>query len=176
MQPWMVNFVLERETFTSVPVWVRLFSLPLYYWQNESLVAIGNKLGHFIKASEATRRDKYTSYVRICVDMDLSRALPDKVILEVFDEEWVKMVDYEHIPFKCRKCHKHGHLIRDCLISKEEDKSKLKAKKDNENFQKVSSRGKGSKKEPKQQHKEGQKASQNKFQALVEMEDMPFEN
>lgn len=32
MRPWMMNFVLERETFTSVPVWVRLYSLPLDYW------------------------------------------------------------------------------------------------------------------------------------------------
>eukprot|EP00253_Pinus_taeda_P003037 PITA_03037 len=72
MRPWMMNFVLERETFTSVPVWVRLYSLPLDYWQNESLIAIGNKLGHFAKGSEATRRGKYTSFARICVEMDLS--------------------------------------------------------------------------------------------------------
>lgn len=176
MRPWVMNFVSESETFTSVPVWVRIFSLPLDYWQNESLVAIGNKLGHFIKASEATRRGKYTSYARICVEMDLSGALPDEVILEVFDEEWVQTMDYEHIPFRCRKCHEHGHLIRDCPLSKEEDKIKLKAKKDIENFHKVSSRGKGSKKEPTQQHKEGQKASQNKFQALVELEYMLYEN
>ena len=66
-------------------------------------------------------------------------------------------------------------MIKDCPLNKEEDKIKLKAKKDTQNFQKVSSRGKGSKKKPKQQHKEGQKASQNKFQALVEIEDMPNE-
>jgi len=108
--------------------------------------------------------------------MDLSGALLDEVILEVFDEEWVQTVDYEHIPFRCRKCHEHGHLIRECPLNKEEDKSKLKTKKDIENFQKVSSRGKGNKREPKQQHKEEQKASQNKFQVLVEMEDMPLEN
>jgi len=29
MQPWMMNFVPGRETFTSVPVSVRLYSLPL---------------------------------------------------------------------------------------------------------------------------------------------------
>eukprot|EP00253_Pinus_taeda_P032357 PITA_32357 len=89
--------------------------------------------------------------------MDLSRALPDEVILEVLDEEWVQTVDYKHIPFRCRKCHEHGHLIRDCPLNKAEDKSKLKAKKDTKNFLKVSSRGKGSKKEPKQQHKEGKR-------------------
>ena len=99
--------------------------------------------------------------------MDLLGALLDEVILEVFDEEWVQTMDYEHIPFRCRKFHEHRHLIRDYPLSKEEDKSKLKEKKDTENFQKVSSRGKGSKKEPKQLQKEPQKASQNKFQGWL---------
>lgn len=105
MQPWVMNFFLEWETFTSVTIWVRHYSLPLDYQQNESLAAIGNKLGHFVKASEATRRGKYTSYARIFVEMDLSGALPNEAILEVFDEEWLQMVDYEHIPFRCHKCH-----------------------------------------------------------------------
>lgn len=54
MLPWVMNFVPERETFTSVPVWIRLYSLPLDYWLPESLKAIGNKLGHFVKISEET--------------------------------------------------------------------------------------------------------------------------
>ena len=89
MRPWVMNFVPERETFTSVPVWIRLYSLPLEYWQPESLKAIGNKLRHFIKISEATLRGKYTSFARICVEMDLSGALLDEIILEVYDEDWV---------------------------------------------------------------------------------------
>jgi len=31
MRPWVMKFVLERETLTSVPVWIRLYSLPLDY-------------------------------------------------------------------------------------------------------------------------------------------------
>ena len=49
MQPWMMNFMPEQETFTSVPVWVRLYSLPLDYWQIDSLTALGNKLGRYVK-------------------------------------------------------------------------------------------------------------------------------
>lgn len=89
MRPWMINFFLERETFTLVPIWVRLYSLPLDYWQPESLKVIGNKLGHFLKTLEATMRGKYTSFSHICIEMDLSGALPDEIILEVYDEEWV---------------------------------------------------------------------------------------
>ena len=107
MRPWKMNFVPKRENFSSVPVWVRLYSLPLDYWQTESLAAIGNKLGRYVKALEATRRGKYTSFARICVEMDLYGALSDEFILEVYDEEWVQTVDYEHIPFRCRKCHEH---------------------------------------------------------------------
>lgn len=63
----------------------------------ESLKAIGNRLGHLLKISEATRRGKYTSYARICVEMDLLGALLYEVILEVYDDEWVQDIDYEHI-------------------------------------------------------------------------------
>jgi len=67
MRPWVINFVPELETFTSILIWIRLYSLPLYYWLPESLNAIGKKLGNFIKMSDATLRGKYTSFTRICV-------------------------------------------------------------------------------------------------------------
>jgi len=117
----------------------------LDYWQLESLSAIGNKLGRFVKASEATRKGKYTSFARICVERDLSGALPDEVILEVLDEEWVQTVDYEHIAFRCRKFHEHGHLFRDCPLSKTRNISKTNTMKDSESFHKVVQKGKGSK-------------------------------
>lgn len=74
--------------------------------------------------------------------MDLSRSLPDEVILEVFNEEWVQTIDYEHIPFRC---HEHGHLFRDCPLSKVENKGKANTMKDTVNFQKVVHRGMGAK-------------------------------
>eukprot|EP00253_Pinus_taeda_P013184 PITA_13184 len=167
-----MNLVPERETFTSVPVWVRLYSLPLDYWQQESFSAIGNKLGHFVKASEATRKGKYTSFARICVEMDLSRALPDEVILEVLDEEWVQIVDYEHIPFRCSKCHEYGHLFRDFPLSKIGNISKTNTMKDSKSFHKVVQKGKGRKRGPNLPQTDKHQAIQNRFQALVEEEVM----
>ena len=176
MRPWIMNFVPEKETFTSVPVWVRLYSLPLDYWKNELLAAIGNKLGHYVKASEATRRGKYTSFARICVEMDLSRALPEEIILEVFYEESVQTVYYEHIPFRCRKCHEHGHLFRDCPLNKEINKSRSNTMKESDGFQKVVHRSKGSKRGPENQQREGQQFRQNNFQVLQEEEEITKED
>lgn len=109
----------------------------------ESLKAIGNKLGHFFKISKATLRGKYTSYARICVEMDLSGALLDIVILDVYDEEWVQEFDYENIPFRCHKCHEHGHLSRDRPLNRGEENLNTNKGKDQIGFTKVGGKGKG---------------------------------
>ena len=104
--------------------------------------------------------------------MDLSGALLDEVILEVYDEEWVQTVDYEHIPFRCHKCHEHGHLFRDRPLSKEVNKSKTNTMKEIDSFQKVVNRGKGGKRGPKQPQDEGKQFRQNRFQVLQEEEEI----
>lgn len=137
MRPWKANFAPEKETFTRVPVWIRLFSLPIDYWGLAILKSIGDRLGTFIKASETTMQRKYTSCARICVEMDVSGALHDGLWLEFRDEDYFQAIDYEQIPFRCRKCHEHGHLIRECPLNKpvEEAKPEQPAK-DQEVFKK----------------------------------------
>jgi len=70
-------------------VWIRLYSLPWEYWEEESLQAIGNALGEFIKVAEETKLCRYTSYAWIYVYMDLKQALPDTVSLFHEDVEWI---------------------------------------------------------------------------------------
>lgn len=88
------------------------------YWEETSLQEIGNVLGEFIKVFEETKLQIYTSYARICVYMHLNKALPDAVSILHDDVEWVQLVDYEHVPFRCRRCHALGHLYRDCTLTK----------------------------------------------------------
>ena len=57
---------------------------------------------------------RYTSYAWICVYMHLNKALPDAISLYHDDYEWLQTIDYEHVPFRCRKCHALGHLFQDC--------------------------------------------------------------
>jgi hypothetical protein len=79
MQPWKENFSPEKETFKKVSVWLRLYSLPLDYWLPSTFEAIGNKLGKYISITKATLKGRYTSYTRICIDMDVSGALTEVV-------------------------------------------------------------------------------------------------
>jgi hypothetical protein len=102
----------ETQHFAYAPAWIRLYSLPKEFCLEEILLGIGNTLGKYVKSFEATKQKKYTSYARICVYMNISKDLPGTVTLEYQDEEWAKTIDYEHIPFRCRKFHEHGHLFK----------------------------------------------------------------
>lgn len=98
-------------------------------------------MGTFIKASEATLQKRYTSYASICVEMDVSGALHEGLSLEYRDEDYFQAIDYEQIPFRCRKCHEHGHLMRYCpLIRKEVETETTQSHKDKETFIKPKSR------------------------------------
>lgn len=82
LQFWMERFSLDKEDFTMAAVWIRLYSLLQEFWLEEILMGIGNTVGHYVKTSEATKQRKYTSYARICVCMNISKALPGLVTLE----------------------------------------------------------------------------------------------
>ena len=67
-------------------------------------------------------------YARICIYLDISRDILDGIKLTWEDEEWFQEIDYEQIPFRCRRCHDHGHLFQDCTLNK-----RPRGKKDQEN-------------------------------------------
>lgn len=101
---WKPNFAPEQEDFKKVPVWLRLYSLLVDYWNKRILEAIGNKLSIFVKTLDLTSQGKYTAYARICVYMDVSGPLPGHIALIHKGIRWKQSINYENIPFRCRKC------------------------------------------------------------------------
>jgi len=69
--------------------------------------------------------------------MDVSRALHEGLWLEYRDEDYFQAIYYEQIPFRCRKCHEHGHLVRECPLNKTaEDHKEDKAENNKQIFTK----------------------------------------
>lgn len=116
-----------------------MYSLPLEYWEEDSLKSIGNGLGKSIKAAEETKIRRYTSYAWICVYMKLGHALPDTVSLLHDDFEWISPLDNGHVPFCCRRFHAHGHLLRDCPLNMPPRNIENGNKSDSDRFTKVAS-------------------------------------
>jgi hypothetical protein len=175
---WTEKFNPEKEDFAHAPVWIRLYSLPQEFWLEEVLAGIGNTIGIYVKSSEATKQRRYTSYARICVYLNIAKPLPGSIVLEYHDEDWIQTIDYEHIPFRCRKCHEHGHLFRECplnMIQKEgpSENGKDKEGKDKEGFvQQTGKRRTGGKRQPAQISKDP--STHNKYVVLQDQpEHMP---
>jgi hypothetical protein len=137
---WMEKFSPEKEDFVHAPVWIRLYSLPQEFWLEEILVGIGNTIGIYVKSSEETKKRRYTSYACICVYLNIAKPLPGSIALEYHDEDWSQTIDYEHIPFRCRKCHEHGHLFRDFPLNATTKSDNPETSKEKDGFTQVGGR------------------------------------
>jgi hypothetical protein len=49
---------------------------------------------------KSTLKGRYTSYARICIELDVLGALPEELSLEFKDGKWIERIDYEKIPFR----------------------------------------------------------------------------
>jgi len=111
--------------------------------------------------------------------MHLNKALPDAEILFHDYVEWVQLIDYEHVPFRCRRCHALGHLFRDCTLSQ---KHSFRAGPDMpkaDGFIKVASRRRSHKKSASNskmpQPSSSKRSTSNSFETLAHQNDPSFE-
>jgi len=49
--------------------------------------------------------------------MNIAEPLPEMIELEYAGQVWQQLLDYEHIPFRCRRCHEYGHLYKSCPLN-----------------------------------------------------------
>ena len=103
-------------------------------------------MGEFVKVAGQNKQQRYTSYACIFVYMHIAKTLPESIILAHEDTEWTQPLEYEHIPFRCRKCHEHGHLYQDC--PKNKTPIVLTIATDEDGFKKVTKKRKQRRKNP----------------------------
>lgn len=56
----------------------------------------------------------HTTFARLLVVVDVSMGLPSEISITSSKGSWLQSVDYEGIPFKCRRCFKTGHNVDSC--------------------------------------------------------------
>lgn len=52
----------------------------------------------------------------ILVDIDISPPLPGDVVLMVGDRPWTQPLDFEGLPFRCKKCFATSHSTSNCSL------------------------------------------------------------
>lgn len=72
--------------------------------------------------------------------MDISKHLLEGINLTWDEEDCFQTLDYENIPFRCCRCHEHGHLSRECPLGVQHNSNQAKEVKDSDGFTKVTGR------------------------------------
>ncbi|GJZ12296.1 RNA-directed DNA polymerase, eukaryota, reverse transcriptase zinc-binding domain protein [Tanacetum coccineum] len=117
VQKWDPENIIEKETLCKIPVWIRLYNVPLEAWSTKG------RLG----------------YARVLVEVDAGKEYLDKIEINYVDAmkkvkltKWVK-VEYSWKPDRCMHCKVFGHTVNYCKAKQMNGK--------NENNQEASANG-----------------------------------
>lgn len=111
---WSPNYSVEDES-SIVSVWISLENLPIFLFHKEALFEIGKLLGTPVKIDVYTANKSKLSQANLCIEMDISKALPNHLWIGILEKGVAVKVNYGSIPHYCNHCNKLGHLEAKCL-------------------------------------------------------------
>ncbi|XP_059067593.1 uncharacterized protein LOC131858381 [Cryptomeria japonica] len=118
IKPWYSDFNPSSEMFNKIPFWVLLPNLHFHLWVDHLLEEVGETLSDFLMVDAESSDILHSTFVRILVEMDVSKGLSAEIMLKSSKGCWVQSLDYEGILFQCRRCFKTCHVVAQCRLEK----------------------------------------------------------
>ncbi|CAI0427410.1 unnamed protein product [Linum tenue] len=112
VQQWTPSFRVTDKLPNTMVLWVHFPGLPVHFYHQELLFALGNMIGRAIKLDYHTQHQQRAKFARMAVEVDLSKPLVPRIRL---DGRWQK-VEFENIPVVCFECGKVGHTNVTCPL------------------------------------------------------------
>ncbi|XP_074293329.1 uncharacterized protein LOC141620324 [Silene latifolia] len=109
VRDWNEQVELTKENVKNVPVWVKLYNLPLKFW-GKCLLRIADLVGKYIKSDPATADKTRLGFARVLLEVPFGKNRP--LYVKFLDEEGnvVKVnVECEWKPVLCTVCGGTGH-------------------------------------------------------------------
>ncbi|GAU32780.1 hypothetical protein TSUD_152280 [Trifolium subterraneum] len=143
---WTTDFNPRTQQNNTAQVWVRFYGLAQEYWSTNILFAIASSIGTPICTDAVTAKPiferTFGQFARVLVDMDLSQAIRNKVLVERKGFAFFVDLEYENLPDFCTNCNVIGHCVNNCkkiygLIDPVMTKEQGNIKKQNKETKKV---------------------------------------
>lgn len=117
-EKWTTKFKPDRE-FLHAPIWITLLDLPQYFYEQDVICRIVEPSGTPLTIDKATITKSRPTTAKICIEMDLSRAILSEIDVEIRNakgdmEVFSQKVEYESIPSYCSHCKIKGHYNSAC--------------------------------------------------------------
>ncbi|CAN1121690.1 hypothetical protein LINPERHAP2_LOCUS905, partial [Linum perenne] len=100
----------EEESIRSILTWVRLLKLPIHYFNSVAVSRIGKNIGRTVRLDLATSEGSRCRYARVYVEVDLTKALLGKYMIE----DRIFKIEYESLENVCFDCGCYGHKKETC--------------------------------------------------------------
>jgi len=95
---------------------VQLPALPLHFWDLYHFRRIGNILGVFLEADLSFLETHQKQVACILVNINIREGLAETINLDWGPVIIPQILDYENVPFRCRRCHAYGHPVSECSL------------------------------------------------------------
>ncbi|CAN1136532.1 hypothetical protein LINPERHAP2_LOCUS9517, partial [Linum perenne] len=100
----------EDALIQKILTWIRLPKLRIQFFNHMVVERIGNHIGRTVRLHLATSEGARVRYARVCVEVDLSKPLLGKYIIE----DKVFLIEYESLDNICYSCGMYGHKVDGC--------------------------------------------------------------
>ncbi|KAK2658156.1 hypothetical protein Ddye_004689 [Dipteronia dyeriana] len=114
LQPWTQNFDPNTQRTTNAQIWVRFYDLPWEFWHPQILSDMARGIEIPLKFDRATLEGDYGHFACMLIDVDLSKPLPDSIMIEVGDDCLFPTLFFENVPSFCSVCCSIGHSAASC--------------------------------------------------------------
>ncbi|KAH0633055.1 hypothetical protein KY284_035841 [Solanum tuberosum] len=114
LRNWDVDFERDADMFSRIPIWVKFPRLSVRYWSITTLSKVASAIGIPLVTNGFTSKAKKIPYVRVLIEVDISKVLPDTIVVETPSGHWNQTIKYEWRPKLCNNCIKLGHMEDEC--------------------------------------------------------------
>ncbi|KAK9997672.1 hypothetical protein SO802_022358 [Lithocarpus litseifolius] len=86
LRSWEPNFRLDLANVSSIAVWIRLYNLPIEYYNAEALQHIGRAIGNVLRVDTFIATETRGRFARLCVQIDAEKRLVTAVLIRRLDQ------------------------------------------------------------------------------------------
>ncbi|KAK4716390.1 hypothetical protein R3W88_014728 [Solanum pinnatisectum] len=114
LRNWQLDFEFNADMFSQIPIWVKFPRLPVGYWSVKALSKVASAIGVPLYTDGFTAKAEKISYARVLIEVDITKTLPDAIVVETPSGPWNQSIEYEWRPKFCNHCLKLGHMDAEC--------------------------------------------------------------
>ncbi|CAL5332213.1 unnamed protein product [Camellia sinensis] len=115
IKKWQPGLKLTKCEFSSVPLWVKLYNVPLELWSEEGLGYIASILGTPLYLDEPTFKRSGLTFARICIEVPANKEISKSFKINLgYGDPYEIQVEVPWKPQRCDGCKTFGHTTNLC--------------------------------------------------------------